>query len=69
VLLFTFLPFLLLWFGIACFHGFVCFHFLCAEFLGESFVVMAWLSYIVLVSSYHGRFFIAPSILNDHFAG
>jgi hypothetical protein len=50
-------------------HGFVCFHFLCAEFLEESFVVVAWWSYIILVSAYHGRFFIAPSILNDSFAG
>jgi hypothetical protein len=35
------------------FHGFVCFHFLCAEFLGESFTVVAWWSYIVLVSAFH----------------
>jgi hypothetical protein len=31
------------------FHDFVSFHFLCAESLGESFVVVAWWSYIVLV--------------------
>jgi hypothetical protein len=37
------------------FHGFVCFHFLCEEFLGESFVVVTWWSYIVLVFAYHGR--------------
>jgi hypothetical protein len=37
------------------FHGFVCFHFLCAEFLGESFAVVVWWSYIVLVSAYQGR--------------
>jgi hypothetical protein len=37
-------------------HGFVCFHLLCAEFLVESSVVVAWLSYIVLVSIYRGRF-------------
>jgi hypothetical protein len=37
------------------FHGFVCFHFMCAEFLDESFVVVAWWSYIALVSAYHGR--------------
>jgi hypothetical protein len=34
------------------FHGFVCFHILCAEFLEESFVVVAWWSYIVLASAY-----------------
>jgi hypothetical protein len=50
------------------FHGFVCFHFLCAEFLGESLVIVAWWSYIVLVSAYHERL-IVPSILNDSFAG
>jgi hypothetical protein len=50
------------------FHGFISFHFLCAEFLGESFVVVAWWSYIVLASAYHGRL-IVPSILNDSFAG
>jgi hypothetical protein len=50
------------------FHGFACFHFLCAEFLGESFVVVAWWSYIVLVSAYHGSF-TAPSTLNDSFVG
>jgi hypothetical protein len=37
------------------FHGFVCFHFLCAGFFEESFVVVAWWSRIVLVSAYHGR--------------
>jgi hypothetical protein len=37
------------------FYGFVCFHSLCAELLVESFVVVAWWSYIVLVSAYHGR--------------
>jgi hypothetical protein len=31
--------------------------------------VVPWWSYIVLVSVYHGRFFIAASILNDSFAG
>jgi hypothetical protein len=36
-------------------HGFVCFHFLCAEFLEESFVLVAWWSYIDLISAYHGR--------------
>jgi nucleoside recognition membrane protein YjiH len=42
MLLFTFLPFLLLWFGIACpFMVLFCFHYLCAEFFGESFVVVA----------------------------
>jgi hypothetical protein len=50
------------------FHGLVSFHFLFAEFLGESFVVVAWWSYIVLVSAFHGRL-IFPSILNDSFAG
>jgi hypothetical protein len=53
--LFTVLPFLLLWFGIAC-PFMVLFAFtLCAEFFGESFVVVVWWSYIVLVSAYHGR--------------
>jgi hypothetical protein len=37
------------------FHGFVCFNFPCSEFLGESFVVVALWSYIVLVHFYHGR--------------
>jgi hypothetical protein len=37
------------------FHGFVCFHFLHAEFLEESFVMLAWWSYIVLISAYHGE--------------
>jgi hypothetical protein len=37
------------------FHGFVCFHFLCAEFLEESFVVVALWSHIALISAYHGR--------------
>jgi hypothetical protein len=37
------------------FHGFVGFHFLFAESLEESFVVVAWWSYIVLVSAYHER--------------
>jgi hypothetical protein len=37
------------------FHGYVGFHFLCAEFLGESFVVVALWSHIVLVSACHGR--------------
>jgi hypothetical protein len=56
VLLFTFLHFLLLWFGAAC-PFMVLFPFtFCVEFLGESFVVVAWWSYIVLVSAYHGRF-------------
>jgi hypothetical protein len=40
-------------------HSFVCFHFLCAEFFEESFVVMAWWSYIVLVSAYHGKLLLA----------
>jgi hypothetical protein len=35
-------------------HGFVSFHFLCGEFIGESLVVVAWWSYIVLVSAYNG---------------
>jgi hypothetical protein len=48
------------------FHGFVCFHFLCAEFLGESFVVVAWWSYIILVSAYHER--LVLSVLIDSFA-
>jgi hypothetical protein len=38
----------------------VCFDILCAEFLEESFVVVVWWSYIVLVSAYHGR----PSLLH-----
>jgi hypothetical protein len=50
------------------FHGFVCFHFLCAEFLEETFVVVAWWSYIVLVPA-SWKTFIAPSILNDSFSG
>jgi hypothetical protein len=60
MLLSTFLPFLLLWFGAACpfMVMFVCFYFLCVEFLEESFVVVAWWSYIVLVSAYHGRLFL-----------
>jgi hypothetical protein len=37
-------------------HGFVCFHILGAEFLGESSVVVAWWSCIVLVSVCCGRF-------------
>jgi hypothetical protein len=37
------------------FLGFVCFHFLYAGFFEESFVVVAWWSYIVLASAYHGR--------------
>jgi hypothetical protein len=37
------------------FHGLVCFHFLCVEFLEESFVVVAWWAYITLVSAYLGR--------------
>jgi hypothetical protein len=37
------------------FHGFVCFHFLRAEFLKKCFAVGAWLSYTVLVSAYNGR--------------
>jgi hypothetical protein len=37
-------------------HGFVCFHILCAEFLVQLSVVVARLSYIVLVSVYRGRF-------------
>jgi hypothetical protein len=36
-------------------HGFVCFHFLSAEFLVDSFVVVSWWSYVILVSAYHGR--------------
>jgi hypothetical protein len=36
-------------------HGFVCFHFLFAESLDESFVVVALWSHIVLVSAHHGR--------------
>jgi hypothetical protein len=65
------------------FHGFVCFHFLCAGFLEDTFVVVAWWSYIDLVSAYHGKllllhlfffyfYFIpicTPSILNDSFTG
>jgi hypothetical protein len=35
--------------------GFVYFHFLWAEFLGETFVVVVWWSHIVLVSTYHQR--------------
>jgi hypothetical protein len=56
MLLSTFFGFssLVVWYCLS-FHGFVCFHFLCADFLGESFVVVAWLSCIVLVSAYHGR--------------
>jgi hypothetical protein len=34
---------------------FICFHFLCAEFLEETFAVVAWWSYIVLVSAYLRR--------------
>jgi tryptophan-rich sensory protein len=37
------------------FHGYVGFHFLCAESLEKSFVVVALWSYIVLVSAYRGR--------------
>jgi hypothetical protein len=56
MLLSTFLPFILLWFGTGShFVIFVCFHFLSVDFLEESFVVVAWWSYIVLVSAYHGR--------------
>jgi hypothetical protein len=44
------------------------FIFLSAEFLGESFVVVAWWPYIVLVYAYPGTL-IAPSILNDRFTG
>jgi hypothetical protein len=36
-------------------HGFVYFHLLCVEFLIESSVVVAWWSYIISVSVYHGR--------------
>jgi hypothetical protein len=36
--------------------GFVCLRLLCAEFLIKSSVVVAWWSYIVLVSVYCGRF-------------
>jgi hypothetical protein len=50
------------------FHDYVGFHFLCAQSLEESFVVVALWSHIVLVSAYHGRL-IAPSILNGSFAG
>jgi hypothetical protein len=49
------------------FHGQVWFHFLCAESLEASVVVVALWLHIVLVSAYHGRL-IAPSILNDSFA-
>jgi hypothetical protein len=37
------------------FHGYVRFHYLYVESLEESFVEVAWWSYIVLVSGYHGR--------------
>jgi hypothetical protein len=37
------------------FCSFVCFHFLFAELLEESFEVVAWWSYIVLISAYCGR--------------
>jgi hypothetical protein len=37
------------------FHGYVGFHFLFAESLEESFVVVALWSHIVLISDYHGR--------------
>jgi hypothetical protein len=39
------------------FHGFVCFHFVCADFLEDSFVVLTWWSYIVLVSVYLEDFY------------
>jgi hypothetical protein len=45
-------------------YGFVYFHFLCAEFLGESFVVVV----VVSGTTYPGRL-IVLSILNDSFAG
>jgi hypothetical protein len=55
VLLSTFLPFLLLWSGTSCpFMVLFAFTF-CAEFLGKSFVVVFWWSYIVLVSVSYGR--------------
>jgi hypothetical protein len=38
---------------------------MCAEFLGESFVVVAWWSYIVLISAYHGKLL----LLYDSFIG
>jgi hypothetical protein len=38
------------------FCGYVGFHFLYAESLEESFVVVALWSYIVLVSDYHGLY-------------
>jgi hypothetical protein len=56
MLLSTFLPFFSCGLVLPASHGFVCFHFLCAELLEESFVVVAWWSYFVLVSAYHGRF-------------
>jgi hypothetical protein len=55
-LLSTFLPFSfpVVWCCLS-FHGKVGFHFLCAESLEESFVVVALWSHIFLVSDYHGR--------------
>jgi hypothetical protein len=52
----TLLPFFSCGLVLHALPGFVCFHFLWAEFLEESFVLMAWWSYIVLFSAYHGRF-------------
>jgi hypothetical protein len=42
------------WYGLSL-HGCDCFHFLCAEFLEESFVEVAWWSHIIFVSACHGR--------------
>jgi hypothetical protein len=41
---------------------------MCAEFLGESFVVAAWWSYIALVSAYCEDFY-CTIYLNDSFSG
>jgi hypothetical protein len=51
------------------FHGFVCYNFLCAEFPEETFVVVVWWSYIIFSFCLSWKAFIAPSILNDTFAG
>jgi hypothetical protein len=45
--------------GLMVSHGLVCFHLLCAEFLVESSVVMAWWLHIVLVSLYREDFYCA----------
>jgi hypothetical protein len=37
-------------------YGFICIHLLCAEFLAESFVLVAWWSFIISDSGYHRRF-------------